>query len=126
MRAQRQSSQNLPKQKSFHEKILKPAGLSRNQNSSKENVCLNQQTRNFAPEEKACVVSQCGVKGYIQGIIQHLRQNHQRNVPLQNPLKFQKEINSRMKGILTNWLIEVHQKFNLKQKTLFITMNIIE
>lgn len=31
-----------------------------------------------------------------------------------------------MRNILFNWLIEIHEKFNLKSRTLFLTVNIFD
>lgn len=41
-------------------------------------------------------------------------------------LSIQKDINSRMRTILVDWLISVHSQFHLKQSTLFLTVNIID
>ena len=39
---------------------------------------------------------------------------------------FQTDINSKMRAILIDWLIDVHLKFNFRQETLYITINIID
>ena len=36
------------------------------------------------------------------------------------------DINEKMRGILVDWLIEVHLRFNLMPETLFLTINIID
>lgn len=41
-------------------------------------------------------------------------------------VSIQKDINSRMRAILVDWLISVHSQFHLKQPTLFLTVNIID
>lgn len=38
----------------------------------------------------------------------------------------QPEINEKMRSILIDWLIEVHQKFELNQETLYLTINIVD
>ncbi|CAL1385918.1 unnamed protein product [Linum trigynum] len=38
----------------------------------------------------------------------------------------QPEINTRMRSILVDWLIDVHQKFDLSRETLYLTINIID
>ncbi|KAL7104099.1 hypothetical protein ACP275_08G223300 [Erythranthe tilingii] len=38
----------------------------------------------------------------------------------------QSDINERMRAILIDWLIEVHHKFELREETLFLTVNIID
>lgn len=41
-------------------------------------------------------------------------------------MKIQKDINEKMRGILVDWLVEVHLKFKLLPETLFHTVNIID
>lgn len=41
-------------------------------------------------------------------------------------LKTQSDINEKMRAILIDWLIEVHQKFKLIPETLFLTVNILD
>jgi cyclin B len=38
----------------------------------------------------------------------------------------QLEINDKMRAILVDWLIEVHQKFQLQKETLYITIALID
>ncbi|KAG8388885.1 hypothetical protein BUALT_Bualt02G0171700 [Buddleja alternifolia] len=38
----------------------------------------------------------------------------------------QPEINSKMRGILVDWLIEVHKKFELTPESLYLTVNIVD
>ena len=37
-----------------------------------------------------------------------------------------KEINSRMRGILVDWLVQVHMRFHLLQETLFLGVSILD
>lgn len=46
--------------------------------------------------------------------------------PLPNYMDLQGDINSEKRTILTNWLIEVADEFNLQSETLFICINIID
>lgn len=41
-------------------------------------------------------------------------------------MKNQHDINEKMRAILVDWLVEVHQRFNLTPETLFLTINIID
>ena len=41
-------------------------------------------------------------------------------------IKVQKDINEKMRGILIDWLIDVHLKFKLLPETLFMAVNIID
>lgn len=38
----------------------------------------------------------------------------------------QTDINSKMREILIDWLVEVHLKFKLRDETLYLTVNIID
>jgi hypothetical protein len=38
----------------------------------------------------------------------------------------QPDINAKMRGILVDWLIEVHRKFELMPETLYLTINIVD
>ena len=41
-------------------------------------------------------------------------------------LNFQTDINEQMRAILVDWLTEVHTKFNMKEETLFLCVNILD
>ncbi|KAH0718305.1 hypothetical protein KY290_014894 [Solanum tuberosum] len=43
-----------------------------------------------------------------------------------NYMAQQVDINERMRSILIDWLIEVHHKFELREETLFLTVNLID
>lgn len=38
----------------------------------------------------------------------------------------QPEINAKMRGILVDWLVQVHNKFELSQETLYLTINLVD
>jgi len=38
----------------------------------------------------------------------------------------QVDINEKMRGILVDWVLEVHLKFKLMPETLFLTINLID
>jgi hypothetical protein len=46
--------------------------------------------------------------------------------PSEKCLSNQTEINSKMRKVLIDWLVEVHLKFNLLPETLFIAVNLID
>ncbi|XP_042043103.1 G2/mitotic-specific cyclin S13-7-like isoform X1 [Salvia splendens] len=41
-------------------------------------------------------------------------------------MESQQEINSKMRGILVDWLIEVHRKFELTPESLYLTVNVMD
>jgi hypothetical protein len=47
-------------------------------------------------------------------------------MPNPNYMESQKELAWKMRGILTDWLIQVHQRFRLLPETLFLAVNIID
>lgn len=47
-------------------------------------------------------------------------------LPTYGYMKSQPDINDRMRGILIDWLIEVHLKFKLVPETLYLTVNLID
>ena len=47
-------------------------------------------------------------------------------LPTPGYMKVQDDINERMRGILIDWLIEVHLKFKLVPETLYLTANLID
>lgn len=41
-------------------------------------------------------------------------------------MKIQVDVNEKMRAILVDWLVEVHQKFKLLPETIFLTVNLID
>ncbi|KAK4408353.1 G2/mitotic-specific cyclin S13-6 [Sesamum angolense] len=50
----------------------------------------------------------------------------QQNGRVQDYMDSQPEINSKMRSILVDWLIEVHKKFELVPESLYLTINIVD
>ncbi|KAK2972056.1 LOW QUALITY PROTEIN: hypothetical protein RJ640_005076, partial [Escallonia rubra] len=48
------------------------------------------------------------------------------NQSLKNYMEIQTEISPQMRGILVNWLIEVHLKFDLMQETLYLMVTLLD
>ena len=65
---------------------------------------------------------------YIDDILENLLQEEKDSKLIidSSYFKFQTDINSKMRAILIDWLIDVHLKFNFKQETLYITIYIID
>ena len=67
------------------------------------------------------------VKEYIDEIYHYLKTIESENIiPFDYLTKKQPEINSKMRTILINWIIEVHYKFHLLNETLFICVKILD
>jgi cyclin B len=78
-------------------------------------------------EEPEVKMDPTSVSEYLRDIYTHLREEEVvRDRPQPEYMSTQSEINSRMRGILVDWLIEVHMKYRLKSETLFLTVKIID
>jgi hypothetical protein len=63
-------------------------------------------------------------KEYISDIWYTLKD--QQKFDSQNYVQNQPELNEKMRGILIDWLIDVHNKFKLETETLYLTVSIID
>ncbi|KAF9525749.1 cyclin-like protein [Crepidotus variabilis] len=66
------------------------------------------------------------VSEYVQDIVKYLKQVELTTMPNPNYMESQKELAWKMRGILTDWLIQVHVRFRLLPETLFLAVNIID
>jgi len=66
------------------------------------------------------------VSEYVQDIFQYLKHIELTTMPNPNYMESQKELAWQMRGILTDWLIQVHVRFRLLPETLFLCVNIID
>ncbi|XP_061346086.1 G2/mitotic-specific cyclin-1-like [Gastrolobium bilobum] len=66
------------------------------------------------------------VVDYIEDLFTNYRKNERTSCVSPNYMAQQPDINGRMRAILIDWLIEVHDKFDLMHETLFLTVNVID
>ncbi|KAF9457551.1 cyclin-like protein [Collybia nuda] len=66
------------------------------------------------------------VSEYVVEIFNYLKQVELTTMPNPNYMESQKELAWKMRGILTDWLIQVHVRFRLLPETLFLCVNIID
>ncbi|XWS10563.1 hypothetical protein CRYUN_Cryun38cG0006400 [Craigia yunnanensis] len=66
------------------------------------------------------------VAQYVDDIYQYYWITEALNPSLENYMSIQKDITPRMRGILINWLIEVHLKFDLMQETLYLLVTLLD
>lgn len=66
------------------------------------------------------------VSEYVNDI--YLYMNHlEEKFPIrENYLSNQKEVTSKMRGVLMDWLNEVHMQFSMVQETFFMTVAIVD
>ncbi|KAI0747008.1 cyclin-like protein [Daedaleopsis nitida] len=66
------------------------------------------------------------VSEYVVEIFEYLKQVEQTTMPNPNYMANQKDLAWKMRGILTDWLVQVHMRFRLLPETLFLCVNIID
>ncbi|XP_073046362.1 cyclin-B2-4-like [Primulina eburnea] len=66
------------------------------------------------------------VTEYIDDIYAYYKKTESLSCVPSNYMENQSDINERMRGILIDWLIEVHYKFELMEETLYLTVNLID
>ncbi|CAH9083834.1 unnamed protein product [Cuscuta europaea] len=66
------------------------------------------------------------VSEYVDDIYQYYWVMEVQRHPLKCRVEFQTEITPHMRGVLINWLIEVHVKFDLMQETLYLMVTVLD
>mmetsp|Transcript_12990 Transcript_12990/g.29473 ORF Transcript_12990/g.29473 Transcript_12990/m.29473 type:complete len:553 (+) Transcript_12990:73-1731(+) len=67
-----------------------------------------------------------GMPDYADEILELLFTEEAHNLPVPNYMEHQRDINGRMRGILVDWLVEVHMKYKLRRETLHLTVCLID
>ncbi len=65
------------------------------------------------------------VAEYVNDIYDYMREL-ERKFPVKHHFLEGQDINARMRGILIDWLVQVHLRFHLLQETLYLTVAIID
>ena len=109
----------------FHIEKVPKIKSSNNKNNINNNI-QKYTYLNFNFEDKTEEVSYAGE--YLEEIYFNLLiEESQGNIkPKMGYMNMQKEINEQMRAILIDWIIEVHFQFNLRQKTLYMTIWILD
>ncbi|CAL5326555.1 unnamed protein product [Camellia sinensis] len=66
------------------------------------------------------------VVDYVHDLYAHYKKMENCSCVSPNYMAQQFDINEKMRAILIDWLIEVHHKFELRNETLFLTVNLID
>ncbi|KAF2761976.1 A/B/D/E cyclin [Pseudovirgaria hyperparasitica] len=66
------------------------------------------------------------VAEYVHEIFDYLKELELRTLPNEDYMDMQGELEWKMRGILIDWLLEVHTRFRLLPETLFLAVNIID
>ena len=63
---------------------------------------------------------------YLRQITKNMKEEGSQSLPKPNYMATQNDIDERMRGILIDWVIEIHLKFRLVPETLFLAVNLID
>jgi cyclin B len=63
---------------------------------------------------------------YAEEIFHYLQKIEVEHIAKQGYMKNQPELNEKMRTVLVDWMIEVHQKFKLLPETLFLAVNLLD
>jgi len=66
------------------------------------------------------------VNEYAYDIYRNLSQAEAASQPRTDFMKFQPDVNQKMRAILVDWLVEIHTKYKLKTETLFLAVNLVD
>lgn len=66
------------------------------------------------------------VSEYVNEIFPYLHELEQKTLPDRNYLYNQAQLKPKMRSILVDWLVEMHQRFRLLPETLFLAINIMD
>ncbi|KZT10282.1 uncharacterized protein LAESUDRAFT_672989 [Laetiporus sulphureus 93-53] len=66
------------------------------------------------------------VSEYVVEIFEYLKRMEQTTMPNPRYMETQKDLAWKMRGILMDWLIQVHARFTLLPETLFLCVNLID
>ncbi|KAB2601862.1 cyclin-B3-1 [Pyrus ussuriensis x Pyrus communis] len=90
---------------------------------------LEERVEAMKEEELPSIDDDCNqleVSDYVDEIYQYYWVSEAQNPPPENLLSIQADITPHMRGILVNWLIEVHHKFELMQETLYLMVTLLD
>lgn len=122
----KQEAARLPKVEKKVEEPQSPMPMDMSANSmgeeafSKQLLALNVQDIDKDDHDNPQLVSQ-----YVNDIYEYMR-TLERTYPIKLHYLDGMQVNGRMRGILIDWLIQVHLRFHLLQETLYLTVAIID
>ncbi|XP_057453295.1 putative cyclin-B3-1 isoform X2 [Lotus japonicus] len=116
------SSEFLPRKKSTRRKSYTTSLIERSK-FLKESGEVKEQD-NLPNIDNEC--NQLEVSEYIDDIYQYYWVTEAYSPTLANYMSIQTDITPQMRGILVNWLIEVHFKYDLMPETLYLTITLLD
>jgi len=86
----------------------------------------------FLPSDSAMDVTTAlaenaqNVADYAHDIFEVLKRDELVNAPSPNYMDKQQHVNAKMRGILLDWLVDVHRKYKCQPETLFLAVHLID
>ena len=77
-------------------------------------------------QDKAHFFNPHYVSEHAATIYDHCLEEESKTLPNPRYMTYQRDINTSMREILMDWLIQVHIKYKLRTETLFLTVNLID
>lgn len=78
------------------------------------------------PIDHSTLMDPQSISEYADSITKFMLESEYKNLPSPLYMSKQADINEKMRGILVDWVIEVHLRFKLLPETLFLTVNLID
>jgi hypothetical protein len=78
------------------------------------------------PQEKPEQKNDQMIPEYFDDCLSHMLQQEKNHHRLTNYINSQTELNEKMRGILLDWIFDLHYKFKMFPETLYIVVNIID
>ena len=94
-------------------------------NSQRKNF-LDKEKENNKQDQNSIIKNPQYVEEYFNDIFETLKSTEKEFLPDSDYMSKRTDINSKMRSILNDWLVEVHMKYKLVPETLYITINIID
>ncbi len=97
-----------------------------NTRNTETDVSMANPQENFVSNQENAPKNEQEVQEYFPEIFTNFVQEENMNLPQCGYMRNQIDITEKMRGILIDWLVEVHLKYKLNPETLFLTVNIVD
>ncbi|XP_031116865.1 G2/mitotic-specific cyclin-2-like [Ipomoea triloba] len=109
-----------------------PMVLEQTEKDSTKKAQMDIDLEDISEEEAVMDIDSCdmnnplAVNEYVEDLFAYYRKVENFSCVSPGYMAQQFDINERMRAVLIDWLIEVHHKFELREETLFLTVNLID
>ncbi|XP_043500284.1 G2/mitotic-specific cyclin-B [Polistes fuscatus] len=124
--------QEKPQMQITKPSIQNEAPIEINQLSLAPTICIKKEKESFSSDlitieniDETDKENPILVSTYCNDIYEYLRSLEQK-FPIKKEYLTGQEVTPKMRSVLVDWLIEVHQQFHLMQETLYLTISIID